>query len=242
MRLKWRSKRQAQGKTRSLDDGGCDHELTQTTAGAGIVRVSCRRCHAVGLKPGGWMPSSGNVKARREIGDAHQKARARVHQAVTNSREHTRQQLVSAAARQQTRERQLRQHEDQALLERAWQPLQELLLQRWQDPATRRLWIEQLLEQAARVLVDTTWKIRHPPDWPGDERGTVESRLVKLHGYSPVFSAQPSIRAGLLIVAEHTRVDGTIDGLLHDRSRIEALLLARLNECRVASSTGGDTE
>lgn len=183
-----------------------------------------------------------NNEAQREIGYAHQKARARVRQAVTNIREHTRQQLVSAAARQQTRERQLRQHEDQALLERAWQPLQELLLQRWQDPATRQLWIEQLLEQAARVLVDTSWKIRHPPDWPEDERGAVENRLVKLHGYSPVFSARPSIRAGLLIVAEHTRVDGTIDGLLHDRNRIEALLLARLNECRDAPSTGGETE
>lgn len=181
-------------------------------------------------------------EARHEIGHAHQKARARVHQAVLNIREHTRQQLVSAAARQQTRERQLRQHEDQALLERAWQPLQELLLQRWQEPATRRLWIEQLLEQAARVLVETTWKICHPPDWPGDERGAVESRLVKRHGYSPVFSARSSIRAGLLIVAEHTQVDGTIEGLLHNSSRIEALLLARLNECRVAPPTGGDTK
>ena len=179
-------------------------------------------------------------EARQEIGHAYQKARTRVHQAVTNIRERTRQQLVSAAAKQQTRERQLRQQEDQALLQRAWQPLQELLLQRWQDPATRQLWIEQLLEQAARVLVDTTWKIRHPPDWPGDERKAVEGRLVKLHGYSPVFSAQPSIRAGLLIVADQTRVDGTMDGLLHDRSRVEALLLARLNECRVNTSAEGD--
>ena len=181
-------------------------------------------------------------EARLETGHAYREARARVHQAVTNIREHTRQQLVSAAARQKTRERQLRQHEDQVLLERAWQPLQGLLLQRWQDPATRQLWIEQLLEQAARVLVETTWKIRHPPDWPGDERATVESRLVRLHGYAPVFSAQPSIRAGLLIVAGHTRVDGTIDGLLHDRSRIEALLLARLNECRVDPSSRGDAK
>lgn len=180
--------------------------------------------------------------ARQEIGNAHQQARARVHQAVINLREHTRQQLVSAAARQQTRERQMRQHQDQALLDRAWQPLQDLLLQRWQDPVTRQLWVDQLLEQAARVLVGTSWKIRHPPDWPGSERGALESRLVKLHGYAPVFSAQPSINAGLLIAADQTRVDGTIEGLLHDRSRIEALLLARLNECRKAHPAGDDTE
>ena len=180
-------------------------------------------------------------EARLVSRHAHQKSRARVRQAVINIRESTRKRLLSAAAKRQTRERQLRQHEDQALLEQAWQPLQELLLQRWQDPATRQQWIDQLLEQAAQVLVDTNWKIRHPPDWPGAERGAVESRLVELHGYSPVFSAQPSIHAGLLIVADQTRVDGTIDGLLHDRSRIEALLLARLNECRASPSTNGDT-
>ena len=180
-------------------------------------------------------------EARQVIRHAHQKSRARVHQAVINIRERTRLQLVSAAAKQKTRERQLRQQQDQALLEQAWQPLQEILLQRWQDPATRKQWIDQLLEQAAQVLLDTNWKIRHPPDWPAAERGAVESRLVQLHGYSPVFSAQPSIHAGLLIVADQTRVDGTIDGLLHDRSRIEALLLARLNECRVNLYTDGDT-
>jgi len=180
-------------------------------------------------------------EAQVEIKHAYQNARRRVHEAVVNTRERTRLQLVSAAAKQKTRERQLRQQQDQALLEQAWQPLQELLLQRWQDPAARQQWIDQLLEQAAQVLVDTNWKIRHPPDWPGAERGAVESRLVQLHGYSPVFSAQPSIHAGLLIVADQTRVDGTIDGLLHDRSRIEALLLARLNECRASPSTNGDT-
>ncbi len=178
-------------------------------------------------------------EAQREIGHAYQKARARVHRAVINTREKTRLQLVSAAAQQQTHQRQLRQQEDQALLERAWQPLRELLLTRWQDPASRQQWIDQLLEQAARVLVDTNWKIKHPPDWPAAERGKVESRLVKLHGYAPVFSAQPSIHAGLLITAEQTRVDGTLDGLLHDRSRIEALLLARLNECRVTPAASG---
>lgn len=180
-------------------------------------------------------------EAQGVIRHAHEKARARMHQAVVNTREKTRQQLVSATAQEQTRQRQLRQQQDQALLERAWQPLRDILLRRWQEPETRAQWIDQLLEQAAQVLVDTNWKIKHPPDWPGAERGQLERRLVELHGYSPVFSAQPSISAGLLITAEQTRVDGTLDGLLHDRSRIEALLLARLNECRVNPSTDADT-
>lgn len=181
-------------------------------------------------------------EAQLDIKHAYEKARTRLHRAVVNTREKTRLQLVSAAAKQQTRERQLRQQQDRALLERAWQPLQEILLQRWQDPATRQQWIDQLLEQASQVLVETNWKIRHPPDWPAAERGAVEGRLVKLHGYAPVFSAQPSIRAGLLINAGQTRVDGTISGLIHDRSRIEALLLARLNDCRSTLVTTSESD
>ena len=67
MPLKWPARKPGRKAKQTLDDA-CDHELTQTSAGAGIVRVSCSRCHGVELKPGGWMPSSGNVKARREIG------------------------------------------------------------------------------------------------------------------------------------------------------------------------------
>ena len=49
-----------------------------------------------------------------------------------------------------------------------------------------------------------------------------------------VNTAQPAISAGLRIGAEDTWVDGSIDGLLRDRTRIESVLLARLNECRNA--------
>ena len=49
-------------------------------------------------------------EARQVIRHAHQKSRARVSQAVINIRESTRKRLLSAAAKRQTRERQLRQH------------------------------------------------------------------------------------------------------------------------------------
>ena len=170
--------------------------------------------------------------ARHEIRETYREARARLHQAVLDTREQARVGLTSAAAQRQTRERQLRQQQDQALLERAWQPLQAALQQRWQNRETRQQWVDQLLTQAARVLVDTNWQIEHPQAWTAAERGAVEDRLVELHGYAPVFTATSSIRAGLRITAGETRVDGTIAGLLQDRPRIESILLAYLEECR----------
>ena len=170
--------------------------------------------------------------AAEEIRQAWARGRERLHLAVLDTREQARLQLASAAAQRHTRERQLRQQQDRALLERAWQPLQETLQRRWQDRATRRQWIDQLLSQAARLLMDTNWQIEHPEDWPTGERVDVEARMVELHGYVPVFVAQPAIRAGLRISAGDTQIDGTIDGLLHDRSHIESILLDRLNECR----------
>lgn len=64
---RWRKPKSGKGATQALE-AACDHDLTQTTAGAGILRISCNRCHGVELKPGGWQPTSGRVKARREIG------------------------------------------------------------------------------------------------------------------------------------------------------------------------------
>lgn len=171
-------------------------------------------------------------EAQQEIREAYSKARGRLHQAVLDTRAQARLRLTSAAARRQTRERQQRQQEDQALLERAWQPLHELLQQRWQEQATRQQWIDHLVQQAAAALVDSNWQIEHPQDWPVEERDALQAHLVELHGYAPLLTGQPSISAGLRICAGDTCVDGSIAGLLRDRSRIESVLLARLNECR----------
>lgn len=181
-------------------------------------------------------------EAREEIGQAWAQGRARLHRSVLDTRQQARLQLTSATAQRQTRERRLRQQQDQALLERAWQPLRDALQQRWQDALTRGQWIDRLLSQAATVLVDTNWQIEHPQAWPATERNAVEARMVELHGYVPVFNAQAAITAGLRISTGETRVDGTIDGLLADRTRIESILLDRLNECRREQEAAADPD
>ncbi|HYQ71339.1 MAG TPA: hypothetical protein VET88_05360, partial [Gammaproteobacteria bacterium] len=135
-------------------------------------------------------------------------------------------------AQRQTRLRLQRHRADETLLARAWGPLGETLQQRWARQDTRTLWIENLVEQARMLLLDRDWTIEHPVDWPQAEREALGRQLQGEQGVAPVFVARPQITAGLRICAGPTCIDATRDGLLRARGRIEAMMLATLNECR----------
>lgn len=171
-------------------------------------------------------------QAEQIVKQAHRDARTRFHRDVIDTRESMRRQLLSAESQRQTRLRQQRQQADQALLERAWQPLGEALQHRWQDETQRQRWIDYLLGKASATLVANAWQIEHPTDWPAQEREALQSVLGKQADRRAQFTAGPDIAAGLRICAGDTCVDGTLEGLLRDRRRIEALLLARINTHR----------
>lgn len=177
-----------------------------------------------------------NAQAQRLLKRAWHEGRARLRQAVLDNREQVRRQLASAQARQQTQLRMQRQREDLALLVRAWQPLHDKLLQRWQQADSRRRWIDALMIQAAATLIDSQWHIEHPPDWPETERAAMQTRLHAELGHAAVFSAQTEITAGLRICAGDACIDATSRGLLRAREHIEAMMLAALNDCRRASA------
>ena len=176
--------------------------------------------------------SEAREQARQLVHKAHREARAHLHHKVLATREKARLKLASAQAQRQTHLRLQRHRADQALLARTWQPLTDRMQQRWREAASRRLWIDNLLEQASTMLVDRNWRIEHPLDWPAGERHELETRLGSELGSPPGFFGQADIVAGLRICAGAACVDGTLEGLLRDRTRIEALLLATLNECR----------
>lgn len=171
-------------------------------------------------------------QARQILQQAHRKARERLHRKLLATREEARQQLASAQAQRQTRLRLHRHRADVALLARAWAPLGERLLQRWERQDSRALWVDNLVGQALSMLLDRHWNIEHPADWPEQERAALGERLERELGVPPVFVAQPQIAAGLRICAGPTCIDATHAGLLRARARIEAMMLATLNECR----------
>jgi len=179
-------------------------------------------------------------QARREaaqvITQAHAEARVRMHQSVQGIREERRLRLAAAEAQLQTRRRRRREGADLWLLAAAWQPLRKALRGRWSQETARRQWIDYLVQRACTLLVATDWQIEHPLDWPAQERASLEERLDGQLGRLPEFIPREQISAGLRICANGTCVDGTLEGLLRDQTRIESLLLAR---CNAGAATDG---
>jgi F0F1-type ATP synthase membrane subunit b/b' len=172
-------------------------------------------------------------QARREasqvIRQAHAEARARMHESVQGIREERRSRLAAAEAQLQTRRRRRREGADLWLLAAAWQPLRKAMQARWSQETARRQWIDFLVQRACTLLVATDWQIEHPLDWPLQERTALEARLEGQLGRLPEFIPREQISAGLRICADGACVDGTLEGLLRDQTRIESLLLARFN-------------
>ena len=83
-----------------------------------------------------------------------------------------------------------------------------------------------MLDAARLRLPAGRWRIAHAADWPDDER----ARLVRDAAPDAIASceADPGIAAGLKVVSGGIVLDGTLLGLLIDRSDFETRLLRRL--------------
>jgi F0F1-type ATP synthase membrane subunit b/b' len=166
------------------------------------------------------------AQAQRLVKQAWQNARAGLHREVEQARGQFRRQRAIEQAAQDADRRRAQQTADRQLLDAAWQQLHAVLGRRWHTTASRRVWIDALIEQASARLVERQWRIEHPADWPEPERLALEQQLAGGPGPAPVFVADPALLAGLRIRAGDTVVDGSSEGLLRDRRRIESRLLA----------------
>jgi F0F1-type ATP synthase membrane subunit b/b' len=169
-------------------------------------------------------------QARQIVRQARRETRSRAHEDLLELREQIRQQLASADAQRLTRQRQQRQQVEQALINATWPQLHDALQRLWDDQNTRRRWVNDLVLQASNTLLNAHWCIDHPPDWPGQECNDLKARLRNEFDCFPSFEPQSAVTAGLRITAGGACVDGSIEGLLQGRTRIEAILLARFRE------------
>jgi len=164
--------------------------------------------------------------------DAWREARARLHTALAQERERATREIALVQAQRNTRQRQHRQREANALLREAVTRLPDELARRWHDPQARARWTEAIIAHAAALLPDGEWEIRHPSDWPAAERERAARALASRTRGAVRFAPDPAVRAGLRIHAGHNVVDGSDAGLLADRAAIAARLLAHLEELR----------
>lgn len=157
-------------------------------------------------------------------------ARRRLRATFAEERQRQRESIVAARARLATQRRLHEQQRTAALLRLAWQQLPDELMALWLDPQGRAAWVARAMAEACAHLpapADSPWRIVHAPDWPAAEREKLAPPAGE-HGAVFRFEADPSIRAGLKIVAVGNAVDGTLGGLLADRADIEARLVRQL--------------
>ena len=168
------------------------------------------------------------AEVRRLLAETYRRERARLHERVVSERANARSRILAVRAERDTRIRSSSERANARLLELAWPRLRTQLQSRWSAPQTRRVWIGTALSQALAVLPSGRWTVRHPPDWPATERAELRARLESVLGQAPSFLSDGGLIWGLIIEAEGALLDASLDGLLRDRGRIEARLLALL--------------
>lgn len=168
------------------------------------------------------------AQAQEIIADARSRARHLVKEAVIEKRrrveEHCRRVRVEIEAqRRDERFAKLGQRlaEGLALLPAA-------LVELWADTAGRRVWCQHVLDGAGLVLSAGNWKILVAPGLDEDERRALGTRATALAGEAVAIEEAPDLAAGLVVVHDGTRYDGSPLGLLSDRNSVQAALLAEL--------------
>lgn len=184
-----------------------------------VERDRAARCNAI-LR-------DARERAAALVAEARREARRRVATAVDDDRARSRQRTEAARAELMTRERQLEREVAAKLLARGWERLHALLLERWQVPEDRARWVEGLVADARRLLPHEIWRIQHPSGFAELDR--LERTAHEASGAAPALEADPGIEAGLRIHARGATLDGTLDGLLADRRRVEGRLLRELS-------------
>ena len=179
------------------------------------------------------------AEAKTLLADAYRRARTQLHERVVSERANARSRLHAARAEHDTRLRASGDRANAQLLELAWPRLREALSRRWAHAETRAIWARHAIAQGRQRLPLGLWTVRHPPAWSAVEWGPLETELARALGQAPHFRADGAVSAGLVIEAQGAVLDASLEGLLRDRRRLDARLLAVL--ARHPTDAGGQT-
>jgi hypothetical protein len=167
---------------------------------------------------------------------AKRSSRERLRTAVRAMRIERRAHLDKSHARLEAARRGRQQALQAAMLKEAMTELTSALERRWHNKADRHAWCLSLIDEAQDRLEQGQWKVEHPNEWDAGTEKSLVGILKSASGASPAFEADPQIEAGIRIRAGDSCLDGTVDGLLARRARIEAALLALLDDTVTAEA------
>lgn len=175
-------------------------------------------------------------QSRQIIQHAYRNARARLRNHILEDRHYLEQELSATRAKRHTFNMQLKHQASQEFLEDSWQLLTSRLIQRWENPKQRGDWIKSVIDNALRSLAGSDWQVSHGDLFSeADKQQIVQLLAGNEAEIKIIFSKVPDVRAGILVTSDSASVDGSVDGLLADRVRIEAKILAQCTNCIVHS-------
>lgn len=180
-----------------------------------------------------------DARAQAALRDAHREARERMRDTFAEERRRAAEHLAAARAKLATRRRHAGQQRAAVLLEAGLARLPATLARRWDEPDTRRAWIDAILAHAGKVLPHGTWRIGHPVTWDPTEARALGERIAAVAGAVPQFAPDARIAAGLRVATAGIVVDGTLAGLLADRATIGSRLLGVLESPRSVTPRHG---
>jgi len=169
-----------------------------------------------------------NEQAKKIAKEAYQNARQRTTRSFEQMRSQSFQDLKIAEASLQTEARLARHKLDEAFLEKAWEQLRESLCNRWKEPGFKQNWIAELIRQGSSALIARDWTVDYSSSFSDDDVRWLKTSFDAVDLDSISFNPQPDIDAGIRICADGACIDGTIEGVLTQRDRIEEIFLASI--------------
>lgn len=164
------------------------------------------------------------------IKQAHIRVRGRMHRHILALRDKYRERISTAQAHNQTLIRQHRQLADKECLATAWPLLAEALKVLWVDPVSRQQWLDEAIKSASSRLLKHEWCIEHPLDFSDEEQKRLQQNCAYRGDCAVQLTACDDIAAGIRILVDGTVIDATLDGLLQQKTIIEAMLISRIKQ------------
>jgi vacuolar-type H+-ATPase subunit E/Vma4 len=182
-----------------------------------------------------------NNQAAKIVKEAYQLSHRRTARSLEEIRSQSFQDLKMAEAGLQTEARLTRHKLDEAFLEQAWEKLREALCTRWKDAELRKNWVAEIIDQASSALIAREWTVEHSTLLSADDVSFIQSCADEKELNAIEFNPRAEIDAGVRICAGGACIDGTIEGLLTQRDRIEEIFLASIYSKQMPDNATADT-
>lgn len=168
------------------------------------------------------------AQATQLVTEARSRARLRVKAAVLEKRRRVDEHCRKVRVKLETRRREEQFAELGKRLADGLDMLPGALADRWANEESRHAWCRMVLDEAASVMRRGQWRLEVAPGLSPAERSELARRAAAPAGGEVDIEEIDTLRAGLAVVHDGVRFDGTIAGLLADGTRVQAALLAEL--------------